>query len=555
MVLASTLGVAIAGACGGSSSSRDATSDAGAALDAPASGDVQVGDIDSGLPAGETRDPIDCAEAAATKSYVGCDYWPTVTANNVWSIFDYAVVVANVGTSPSTVTVTGPNAVNETVTVAPGALQKIYLPWVQSLKGPDFDACGGAKPMTASVVAKGGAYHLVSSTPVIVYQFNALEYQGQGGASVDGGVKDWSTCPGSGFDCDTGPIGCFSFSNDASLLLPTPAMTGSYRVTGMHGWTTASGSSQNPVDLLGPYVAVTGTAGGTHVTVKLAAAARVLAGGGIQAANGGESVTFTLDAGDVAEIVGDKGHGVDLSGSLVLADRPVQVISGIPCIYVPEYAGTCDHLEETVFPAETLGRHYVVTVPTGPKGAPVGHVVRLYGNADGTSLTYVGPKPDACPTTLDAGQTADCGVVGADFEVTADHEIGVATFMLGSQALDPKANPPEGDPSQSVFAAVEQFRTKYVFLSPDDYDKSFVDVTGTIDAAPVVDGAKVTGPFHAIPGSSFGVWRVALGAGASGAHTLAASKPVGIQAIGYGNATSYQYPGGANLRLLAPPPK
>jgi hypothetical protein len=39
-------------------------------------------------------DPATCAQAAMQRSYVGCDYWPTVVANTVWSIFDYAVVVA-----------------------------------------------------------------------------------------------------------------------------------------------------------------------------------------------------------------------------------------------------------------------------------------------------------------------------------------------------------------------------------------------------------------------------------------------------------------------------
>src|SRR5437660_1040789 len=33
-------------------------------------------------------DPQTCAEATASKSYIGCDYWPTVLMNPVWSIFD-----------------------------------------------------------------------------------------------------------------------------------------------------------------------------------------------------------------------------------------------------------------------------------------------------------------------------------------------------------------------------------------------------------------------------------------------------------------------------------
>src|SRR4051812_24497651 len=91
-----------------------------------------VGDPDIGA---LLTDPKTCAEAATFKSYIGCDYWPTVTSNVVWSIFDYAVVVANAGEGDAEVTVTGPGGVNQKVTVAPNALKKIYLPWVKELKG------------------------------------------------------------------------------------------------------------------------------------------------------------------------------------------------------------------------------------------------------------------------------------------------------------------------------------------------------------------------------------------------------------------------------------
>ena len=54
----------------------------------------------------------------------------------------------------------------------------------------------------------------------------------------------------------------------------------------------------------------------------------------------------------------------------------------------------------------------------------------------------------------------------------------------------------------------------------------------------------------------FDVYRVALDGGPSGtgAHRLTASVPVGIQVVGYGRFTSYQYPGGLNLNLISEPP-
>jgi hypothetical protein len=47
---------------------------------------------------------------------------------------------------------------------------------------------------------------------------------------------------------------------------------------------------------------------------------------------------------------------------------------------------------------------------------------------------------------------------------------------------------------------------------------------------------------------------VKLGAGKGGAHTLESTRPVGLQILGYGANTSYQYPGGLNLKLISIPP-
>src|SRR5262249_2404998 len=155
--------------------------------------------------------------------------------------------------------------------------------------------------------------------------------------------------------------------------------------------------------------------------------------------------------------------------------KPVQVIASVPCITIPAGKPACDHIEETVLPAETLGKHYIITPPTGPKGTAVKHDVRLYGNKDGTKLDYSPAKPPKCPDTLNAGQVADCDLVEGAFEVTGSSEFAVATFLLGATMYGTLGT--MGDPDQSSFAAVEQFRTKYVFLAPNDYPVLWADIT------------------------------------------------------------------------------
>lgn len=517
-------------------------------------------------PAGETRDPVDCNEAKQTKSYVGCDYWPTVNANNVWSIFDYAVVVSNTGQNVANVTVTGPNNFSKQVQVPAGELRKIYLPWVASLKGPDADNQGSATPLTASVYATGGAYHLVSSVPVIVAQFNALQYKGEGGEGPlppDAGpdasppAKNWSTCPGNG------GVGCFSYSNDASLLLPSTALTTNVRVTGYKGWTSPEVPNPIPIfpptpkqDIMGPHIAITAVEDNTTVTVRLSGPGKVLAGGAsIPATNGGGTLTLTMPkAGDVAELVSDKGERFDFSGTLITSTKPVQVIAGLPCVNVPAGKGYCDHVEETVAPAETLGKRYVVAPPTGPKGGGVKHWVRFVGNRDNTTLTYAPAKPAKCPATLQAGEVVDCELVSEAFDVQGSQEFAVVGLLVGAAELGNLTEAQRGDPSLTTFASVEQFRTKYLFLAPDDYDVTFVDIVGAQDSAPKVDGVAVPASTFTAIANGLGVFRVKLGPGKNGAHALESAKPVGIQVVGYGANTSYQYPGGLNLKLISAPP-
>jgi len=546
--------IIVSGACGGSKKGFNGFGDDGGSSSSGGSGGSSggsggssggnlVGDGGGDDGGGLTGDPTTCAEAAQSHSYIGCDYWPTVTANNVWSIFDFAAVVANAGTNTAMVTVTGPGNTNQTVTVDPGSLTKIYLPWVSVLKGQDTDSCGTAIPFTSSVLARSAAFHLVSSVPVTVYQFNALEYVGQGGPSG----KSWSACPGNQLCEGLQAVGCYSFTNDASLLLPSTAMTGNYRVTGHGGWGAAS---------MGSYIAITATADNTTVNLKVSTTGSVTAGGNVAATAAGGTLTLSLNAGDVAELVGAPTDASDLSGSLVQASNPVQVITGLPCVYVPDSAQACDHIEESNFPAETLGEDYVVAQPTGPLANAVGQFIRIYGNFDNTTLTYLPSKPASCPATINAGQVVDCGVVASDFEVKGNNSFAVGIFTQGASVVDPATAPPnqQGDPDQSLVTAVKQYRTKYIFLAPTDYTNNYVVVVGPTGTNIAIDGANATATPTAVGTTGFSIWRIKLAAGNAGAHVLTASNPVGIQVMGYGSYTSYQYPGGLDLALIAPPP-
>ncbi|MGE0324707.1 MAG: hypothetical protein AB7S68_20470 [Polyangiaceae bacterium] len=73
------------------------------------------------------------------------------------------------------------------------------------------------------------------------------------------------------------------------------------------------------------------------------------------------------------------------------------------------------------------------------------------------------------------------------------------------------------------------------------------------NASVTLDGAAINVTPTPIA-SGFGIARVRLGNTPGGGHILQSTEPVGIQVMGYGAYTSYQYPGGLNLEKIAPPP-
>jgi hypothetical protein len=440
-----------------------------------------------------------CSAKSLGKSYIGCDYYPTVTANLVAELFDFAVAVSNTTASPATVTITkGAQQVSQ-VTVAPNSVEVVTLPWVPQLKGP---ANNGGQAFPSSILVKQGSYRLRSTQPVTVYQFNPLQYSKNGVSS---------------------------YSNDASLLLPHNAWTGTYFVASYPTFMSMSG-----------LYAVTAAEDGTTVTVKAGPSSAIKGGvGGLDGAGNGQ---VALAAGDVMEIVTSNG---DLTGTEIVADKPVQVIGGHQCTFIPQNVGYCDHIEESMFPFETLSTSYLVTAPVIPtQPQPKVEIVRIIATTDNTNLTFDPPKPGAPASIAKAGSFAEIVNDAGSFQVTGDQPILVVQYMEGQDA-----GGGSGDPAMALAVAKDQFRGDYLVHAPTNYEKSYANIVAPTGVDVLVDGAPVQG-FSPIGNSGFSGATVALSNGGDGNHTATSAKAFGIQVYGYGQYTSYWYAGGSNLTKL-----
>jgi hypothetical protein len=274
-----------------------------------------------------------------------------------------------------------------------------------------------------------------------------------------------------------------------------------------------------------------------------------VAGAGIDE-NGQGAVT--LNRGDVLELVAAASS--DPSGTRVRADKPVQVIGGQSCAYVPTVdVATCDHIEEIMLPEDTLGSDYLVSVPAyadGEHDMPV--VVRVAAIAPATEVRF--DPPLRAPETLEAGEVLELELSGANAQhvrIQGSRPILVATYMQGYDAAPLTAN--LGDPSMSVAVPTEQFRTEYLFTAPVTYNVNYANIVAPHGAEVRLDGELVpSDAFTSIGESGYGVARVMLNAGTS-AHRLIADQEVGLTVYGYGAYTSYMYPGGADLERITIP--
>jgi hypothetical protein len=440
-----------------------------------------------------------CAPGNLGKSYIGCEYYPTVTANTQLTNTSahFAVAVSNTTASDAVVKIYKGQATSllTQVTVAANSVQVVHLPWNE------------LRTATASKLFAGGAYHLKSTQPVTVYQFNPLEYQNGGGAT---------------------------YTNDASLLLPATAWGTKYVVASRNTWQWSGFSIHG-------FYAVVASKDNTTVTVQPSATGgQMTAGGGIQANGTGQ---FVLNAGDVMQAQSSDSTAADPTGTVITADKPIAVFGGHDCTFIPASVGYCDHIEEQMFPANTLSKNYVVTPPSLPSMAqPKAFFVRVIAVEPNTTLTY--DPPSAWPAALN--NTGDYIEIdsGSSFKLTASNRVLVAQYMKGQDA-----GGGSGDPAMALAVTTQQFRKSYLFHSPVNYESNYVNIIADLTAQVTLDGAPVL-LGETIGATGLGVARVKLPGGGDGNHRLESSTPAGVTVYGYGQYTSYWYPGGLNLTDL-----
>ena len=370
-------------------------------------------------------------------------------------------------------------------------------------------------------------YHLTSDVPVTVYQFNPLA------SALNTSCK--GTAQGSGQPGTP----CYSYTNDASLLLPTHLLGTSYVVVAQDEESIDEGFGQLAIP---GTMAVVATQDNTNVQIHFAGSALSTAQSAqtsecattqspLGAVAMGNTVQYTINSGQVLHFwngatgnpVAQGANGVagpggataylyqdDFTGSVVSSDKPVAVFGGADCTFKPYNDFACDHIEEEMFPFSTWGKKYVGVKSKTYTGATATYpdywrVVSACGPSScpqGTTVTVsppMGPSRagaacgSAC-TCSTSGQTTTCQLPplvqgqtapwiefqhGSSFLATGDHPIVLAQYFVSESAADTDQNNPNvtvGDPSLVLAPPVEQWRSDYSILAPTTYAQNYVSL-------------------------------------------------------------------------------
>ncbi len=434
-----------------------------------------------------------CAADALGLRQLGCDFYSTSLANlhQGW-VGTYGVVAVNTGDADAELTITRGAQVVSKVSVASLAAESIVLSYVAEVSQ------SGVNDGTASVLVAEGAYRLRSTQPLAVYQFEPLSPQGSG---------------------------------DASLLLPVHTWGDEHVIASWQFW---AGAMNEP---LAGFYAVIASEDNTQVTVTPAAGGGpVAAGGGV--VDGVGNGVVVMDAGSVMEVF--SALGGDLTGTRIVADRPVSVFGGHRCTQVPIGTPFCDHLEESIAPITALAKQYVVVPPRGPDNQDRTQVIRIMATEADTQITY-SPDMDVKNYLTTADDWLQIGPTTESFSITADKKVLVAQYMTGGNQ--------NTDPSMALAIPTQQFRDVYRVAASSLYSSRWLTVVAPNNASVLVDGVSI-GELAQIGASGFSSGTVALPNTASGANLLTGDAPFGAMIYGHGATTSYWYPAGLELQPL-----
>ncbi|MFH1050636.1 MAG: T9SS type A sorting domain-containing protein [bacterium] len=352
----------------------------------------------------------------------------------------------------------------------------------------------------------------------------------------------------------------FQYTTDAFLALPVQQLGKEYIVA------SYADVASNDGQWLPSYTSVTAPFDNTQVSFTMGGTSWSRTVSGLLP---GQTSKWNLNKGDVL-LISSLGNDAELSGSKIVSDKPVAVVSGNFCAYVPTNCGCCDVLEEMEIPTDYWGKEYHVTrIVNRLKNS----IIKVFAKEANTKIfmdyLQIGFLRSAGGQEQDGylHRRADVGNP-RPIVISGDKPIGVTQFNTGQ--LDDQI---VSDPFQIALVPVEQYQKEITFHTPGikggyGYPYNYINLCyeatpyGTIPSdlmfaqniasqfewTPIKDMSPTPGdPFIKVQGGKIFYSKTLLLPG-DGVYKIKCSTPFAVYQYGFSWCDSYGFPASLGLQ-------
>ena len=243
----------------------------------------------------------------------------------------------------------------------------------------------------------------------------------------------------------------------------------------------------------------------------------------------------------------------DITGTMLVSNRPLVVYSGHRCANIPNGYSACDHLTEQVPPTAIWGANFISASFSGRSSGDLYRILASQSDTTATVNCSTFTQPStynlATPGSWQEFSTPDMSFCS----ITSNKPLLVMQFGLGNDFDG------IGDPFMMMITPVEQYSNNYIFDVLPEFSTNYITIYVTPeDFRPqdiIVDGANLeNADWTAVYCSNIiicgYITYVTLTPGEHRLHHVDATAHVGVSAYGFNSYNSYGYPGGLQLEPI-----
>ena len=239
---------------------------------------------------------------------------------------------------------------------------------------------------------------------------------------------------------------------------------------------------------------------------------------------------------------------VDISGTSIVSNKPLSVVSGHECGNVPSSSCCCQHLTEQIPPTVTWGRQFLLTPYSGRSG----QYYKILAAENQTTFNFTCGNGIVSTVYLSTagGTITKYSTTNTYCSIVSDKPI-LVNQLGASYDVDNI-----GDPVISMVPSIDQYSEKITFISPPisgsyPVTSHYINIAATSQDTVLMDGSVLSLTWNTIYNDNN-----IIGYGAQvqitdlNSHTITSQSKLSVLVYGFGYATGYSYSAGVNLMQL-----